>query len=119
MSAISRTGWLLSGLLFSGVAAAQTTACRHPDFPQEVRCGVVQQPLNPAQPSGQKIDIHYVVLPSQDKNKLPDAVFLLAGGPGQSAIQLAGAGNGMLSRLNKRRDLVFIDQRGTGKSASL
>lgn len=119
MSAISRTGWLLSGLLLSGVAAAQTTACRHPDFPQEVRCGVVQQPLNPAQPSGQKIDIHYVVLPSQDKNKLPDAVFLLAGGPGQSAIQLAGAGNGMLSRLNKRRDLVFVDQRGTGKSASL
>ena len=119
MSAISRAGWLLSGLLFSGAAAAQTTACRHPDFPQEVRCGVVQQPLNPDQPAGTKVDIHYVVLPSQDKNKLPDAVFLLAGGPGQSAIQLAAAGNGMLGRLNKRRDLVFVDQRGTGKSAGL
>jgi hypothetical protein len=49
----------------------------------------VQRPLNPAEPGGKKIDVHYVVLPSQDKNKLPDAVFLLAGGPGQ-VISVAG-----------------------------
>ncbi|MBI3284882.1 MAG: alpha/beta hydrolase [Burkholderiales bacterium] len=101
------------------LAQAATTSCRIPDFPQEVRCGRIQRPLNPAQPDGKKIDIHYVVLPSQDRNKLQDAVFLLAGGPGQSAIKVAGWGQTALSRLNRRRDLVFVDQRGTGRSAPL
>jgi pimeloyl-ACP methyl ester carboxylesterase len=103
----------------SFAADTVTSPCRLPEFPQELRCGKVQRPLNPAEPGGKKIDVHYVVLPSQDKNKLPDAVFLLAGGPGQSAISVAGFGQAMLSRLNKRRDLVFVDQRGTGRSASL
>lgn len=98
---------------------ASTKACRIPNFPQEVQCGQVSRPLDPAQADGKKIDIHYVVLPSQDRNKLPDAVFLLAGGPGQSAIGVSAFGESMLGKLNRRRDLVFVDQRGTGKSAPL
>ena len=99
--------------------AGPTKACRLPDFPQEVQCGQVQRPLNPAQPQGKQIDIHYVVVPSQDRNKLPDAVFLLAGGPGQSAISVASWATTLMARLNRRRDLVFVDQRGTGRSAPL
>jgi pimeloyl-ACP methyl ester carboxylesterase len=100
-------------------AQAATTSCRLPDFPQEVQCGKIQRPLNPAQVDGKKIDIHYVVVPSKDRNKLKDAVFLLAGGPGQSAVELAGFGQAVFGRLNRRRDLVFVDQRGTGRSAPL
>ena len=100
-------------------AQAATKPCRLPDFPQEVQCGKIQRPLNPAQADGKKIDIHFVVVPSQDRNKLKDAVFLLAGGPGQSAIELAGFGQAVFGRLNHRRDLVFVDQRGTGRSAPL
>ncbi len=109
-------------LLVIGVPAishAATTACRLPDFPQEVQCGQIERPLNPAEPDGKKIVIHYAVVPSQDRNKLEDAVFLLAGGPGQSAMNVAGFGQAVLSRLNRRRDLVFVDQRGTGLSAPL
>ena len=97
----------------------QTKSCRIVSFPQELQCGQIQRPLDPAKPDGKKIDVHYVVLPSKDKNKLPDAVFLLAGGPGQSAVAAAGFGEAVLGKLNRRRDLVFVDQRGTGKSASL
>lgn len=100
-------------------AQAATTPCRLPDFPQEVQCGKIQRPLNPAQVDGKKIDIHFVLVPSRDRNKLKDAVFLLAGGPGQSAIELAGFGQAVFGRLNRRRDLVFVDQRGTGRSAPL
>lgn len=100
-------------------AQASTKACRIPNFPQEVQCGQVSRPLDPGQPNGKKIEVHYVVLPSQDRNKLPDAVFLLAGGPGQSAIGVSAFGESMLGKLNRRRDLVFVDQRGTGKSAAL
>lgn len=100
-------------------AQAATTPCRLPDFPQEVQCGKIQRPLNPELADGKKIDIHFVVVPSRDRNKLKDAVFLLAGGPGQSAIELAGFGQAVFGRLNRRRDLVFVDQRGTGRSAPL
>ncbi|MBC3861197.1 alpha/beta hydrolase [Undibacterium jejuense] len=109
----------LSGLLLCGAVHAEITPCRLPDFPQELRCGKVERPLNPDDVTGKKIDIQYVILPSQDKNKLQDAIFLLAGGPGQSAINVASFGQAILSRLNKRRDIVFVDQRGTGRSASL
>ena len=109
----------MCGLLLCVAAQAEVTPCRLPDFPQELRCGKIQRPLNPDEPAGKKIDIHYVILPSQDKNKLQDALFLLAGGPGQSAINVASFAQAVLSRLNKRRDIVFVDQRGTGRSASL
>ncbi|MFZ6725311.1 alpha/beta fold hydrolase [Undibacterium sp. MH2W] len=117
----------LSGLLLCSLAYADVqhplqqgvTPCRLPDFPQELRCGKIERPLNPDDAAGKKIEIQYVVLPSQDKNKLQDAIFLLAGGPGQSAINVASFGQAILSRLNKRRDIVFVDQRGTGRSAPL
>ena len=43
----------------------------------------------PGRPQRGTIDIHYVVVPALARNKLPDPVFFLAGGPGQSAIALA------------------------------
>ena len=82
-------------------------------------CGSVTRPLDPAQASGRAIEVHYVVVPALARAKLPDPVFLFAGGPGQSAIKLSPAWSQQLTRLNNRRDLVFIDQRGTGRSAPL
>jgi pimeloyl-ACP methyl ester carboxylesterase len=88
-------------------------------MPNELQCGVVQRPLDPTRPNGPVIEVHYLVVPAMARNKQPDAVLLLAGGPGQSAIDVAPAVISRLSRLNNRRDLVFIDQRGTGRSAPL
>lgn len=96
-----------------------TMPCRHPDFAQEVKCGTLVQALSPDQPDGEKIQLHYLVLPAQDKNKLNDPVMLLAGGPGQSVVTLAAYAKLALSRNNRRRDIVLLDQRGTGKSAPL
>ena len=93
--------------------------CRVPGIRTEVQCGVLPRALDPAQPAGVKIDIHYVVVPALARRKLPDPVFLLAGGPGQSAISVAPMVLQQMSRLGNRRDLVFVDQRGTGKSAPL
>lgn len=93
--------------------------CRIDGVSTEVQCGRLSRPLDPTQPQGRRIDIHFVVVPAMARNKQPDPVVLLAGGPGQSAIALAGTVMPRLSRLNYRRDLVFIDQRGTGRSAPL
>jgi pimeloyl-ACP methyl ester carboxylesterase len=94
-------------------------ACRIEGVSTEVQCGSISRPLDPAQPQGRRIDVHFVVVPALARNKQPDPMVLLAGGPGQSAISVAGLVMPRLSRLNYRRDLVFIDQRGTGRSAPL
>lgn len=100
-------------------ATGPAQPCRLNGLPQAARCGVVKRPLNPAQPRGVLIDVHYAVVPALARHKADDAVFFFAGGPGQSAIDLAGPLAARYGRLNQRRDLVFIDQRGTGRSAPL
>jgi len=48
------------------------------------------------------------------------ALFVLAGGPGQSATQaFEGDGLGVLSPAFRHRDLIVFDQRGTGRSGLL
>jgi len=115
-----------AGLAAGSAGAAPSVApasalqpCRVDGVPTEVLCGGLSRPLDPARPDGVKIDIRYVVVPALARNKLPDPVLLLAGGPGQSATALTASVLPRLSRLNYRRDLVFIDQRGTGRSAPL
>ncbi len=96
-----------------------TTDCRIAGLRNSVRCGVLPRALDPARPDGIRIDVHYVLVPAIARRKLADPVFVLAGGPGQSAIDIAPAMMGLLSRLGNRRDIVFVDQRGTGRSAPL
>jgi pimeloyl-ACP methyl ester carboxylesterase len=107
----------------SGALAAQVptppSPCRVQGLPHEVLCGRVSRALDPARPDGTTIDVHYVVVPAMARRKLPDPVFLLAGGPGQSATELAASSLPLFARLNNRRDIVFVDQRGTGRSAPL
>jgi pimeloyl-ACP methyl ester carboxylesterase len=99
--------------------AAPPHPCRVAGIKTEVLCGEVQRALDPARPDGVRIAVHYLVVPALARRKLPDPVFFLAGGPGQSAIKVAPLVLGNMARLNNRRDLVFVDQRGTGQSAPL
>lgn len=100
-------------------SAAPAQPCRIDGLPHEVLCGTVMRPLDPARPEAVRFEVHYVVVPALARRKLPDPVFLLAGGPGQSAISLAAQVMPIFARLNNRRDIVFVDQRGTGRSAPL
>ncbi len=112
------------GAVAAGRAAAAEPppglqACRLQGVETDAWCGRLRRPLNPADPNGRQIDLHFAVLPALARNKKPDPVFFFAGGPGQSAIALAGSVARLLGRLSNRRDLVLIDQRGTGRSAAL
>lgn len=105
----------------AGAAAAVpgTAPCRLEGVEHEAQCGVVQRPLDPDRPGGARIDVHFAVLPALSRQKKPDPLFFFAGGPGQSAIDLAGPLSRQFARLLNRRDVVLIDQRGTGRSAPL
>lgn len=103
----------------AAAGAAPPAPCRIAGLPHEARCGSLARPLDPARPDGPRIELHYLVVPALARRRLEDPVFLLAGGPGQSAIGVAPALMGLFARLNQRRDIVFVDQRGTGRSAPL
>jgi pimeloyl-ACP methyl ester carboxylesterase len=130
MSAMNKT--LIAGLVVAALSGTATppaaqaaekrhglTACRLPGVEHEAWCGVVRRPFDPNRPGALQIDVHFALLPALARNRKPDPVFFFAGGPGQSAIDLAGPVSRMLAKLSNRRDLVFIDQRGTGRSAPL
>lgn len=81
-----------------------------------LRCGYVDVAENPNNPNGGKIDIHYVIIPAI-KNIYPNEAFLaIAGGPGQSAIDNAPLFNNTFAQVRETRDILLIDQRGTGRS---
>jgi len=115
--AAALAGMLLVPAAFA--ADAPPSPCRLRGVEHEALCGVVKRALDPSRPQGPQIDVHYAVLPALARNKKPDPVFFFAGGPGQSAIDLAPAVGTMLGRFSNRRDIVLVDQRGTGKSAPL
>ena len=88
--------------------------CRIQGIEREILCGRIAAAENPDQPSGRTVDVHFAVVPAVARNAREDPVFVLAGGPGQAATRVAGAVMPIFAELNARRDIVFIDQRGTG-----
>jgi pimeloyl-ACP methyl ester carboxylesterase len=119
LRSIAMAGGLLvgcTGRLGQDPMLAATTACHIKGLEREVRCGTLAVAEDPANPQGKTINIAYVVAPARARYKEPDAVFALAGGPGQSARSIAGSVSKIFAQTNARRDLVFVDQRGTGNS---
>ena len=119
LTAVIFTVALLAAALPSAADAADLAPCRLKGIEREVRCGRIEVPEDPDRADGRKIAIHFAVVPALAKNKSPDPLFVLAGGPGQAATRVAPLMQPVLSRLNARRDIVYVDQRGTGDSNRL
>ena len=81
-------------------------------------CGTLEVYENRATQLGRKIPLHILILPAFAEKPAADPVFGFAGGPGQSAAETFPLVTAMVS-LRQTHDLVFIDQRGTGKSNPL
>jgi len=110
---------LLLLLLPPPLQAQPLQACRLKGIERAVQCGQVEMPENPDTPTGRRLTIHFAVVPALAKNKAPDPLFVFAGGPGQAAMQVAGPLQPVLAQINARRDIVYVDQRGTGRSNAL
>lgn len=91
--------------------------CYLPNLSDQVSCGSVTVPEIHG---GEKnIDVHFAVLPALREKFPEEAVLVIAGGPGQSAMDLAGHFNRVLNEVRRERDILLIDQRGTGRSNEL
>jgi pimeloyl-ACP methyl ester carboxylesterase len=82
----------------------------------QARCGTFVVPEDRTNPNGRTIGLNVVVLPASLKPVRHDAVAYLAGGPGYAATEQAFAQGWQSSALNLYRDLLLVDQRGTGGS---
>jgi pimeloyl-ACP methyl ester carboxylesterase len=91
-----------------------------PGFPGiKARCGNFARPLDPADPDGEQLELRVAVVPALDLSPEPDPLVPLAGGPGGSAIQFYSGYARAFERVRRDRDILLIDQRGTGASAHM
>ena len=112
-------------------ASLQTSSVAHQNGatialrPCEVRglqgptqCGSLEVFEDRATRKGRKINLNVVVLPATGKRE-PDPFFYFAGGPGSAASEDAPGIARAFAKIREHRDLVFVDQRGTGQSHPL
>ena len=91
--------------------------CHLKNLSEWAECGTFEVLENRDDPTGRRLQLKVAVLPAAAQPALPDPIFLLAGGPGQSAVSIATLAKRTLGPANKRRDIVLVDQRGTGESS--
>ena len=93
--------------------------CKVAEGPTDGYCGALQVWENRQARSGRKIALKILILPALKQDNAADPLFLLAGGPGQGAAELGEQIQEMFRPIERGRDIVLVDQRGTGKSNPL
>jgi pimeloyl-ACP methyl ester carboxylesterase len=113
---------LALALLPLAASAAVTPApgkdCHLPGTEEALRCLRVDVPLNYKQ-AGATLSLHVAVAPALRESARRDPLFLLAGGPGEAGSDLVPLLNASFRKVRATRDIVLIDQRGTGLSGKL
>ena len=86
---------------------------------EKVLCGSFDVFEDRERKSGRKIALKVVVFPATGQTKAADPLFYIPGGPGSSATEDAPYIAQEFAKIREQRDLVFVDQRGTGGSNPL
>lgn len=83
------------------------------------RCGWLEVPESRDASTSKKIRLHVTLIPALRTNAEPDPLVILAGGPGQSAHDAYAIVGPAFAAVRRDRDIVLLDQRGTGQSNRL
>src|ERR1043166_4930260 len=95
----------------------QMKPCNNPSFTGDSLCGKYEVFENRSAQTGRRISLNIVLLPAATLKPAPDPLFYLAGGPGGAATVYAS--ESFMNGLRRNRDVVLVDQRGTGESNPL
>lgn len=101
-----------------GERVAQLGPCAVKGLSAEARCGTILLPENRALKNGRTIPIRFAVIPAS-AGATDDPLVVLPGGPGLGGVQDGAGIDGLFASMRQHRDLVLIDQRGTGESNPL
>ena len=85
----------------------------------KARCGNMLRPQDPEDPASPDITIRVAVVPALNLNPATDPVVPLAGGPGQGVVQFYSAYAAAFEPARRNRDILLVDQRGTGESSRM
>jgi len=76
-------------------------------------------PENRATPGSASLKLFVARIPALSRHHAPDPLFILAGGPGLGASTFYASVAPAFAAVNRNRDIVIVDQRGTGRSHPL
>jgi pimeloyl-ACP methyl ester carboxylesterase len=82
------------------------------------RCATIAVPLDPARADGPTIELFVARIPAATATPRPDPLLIISGGPGQSAVDFYLQTRGAFEPARRDRDLILVDQRGTGRSTA-
>lgn len=99
--------------------SARLHHCSAGEGPLDAYCGGLPVPENPAAPQGRQILLKLVVATALRRDPAPDPLFVVLGGPGDGAASGADRLLPLFRRFQTDRDIVLVDQRGTGASNPL
>lgn len=83
------------------------------------QCTTLTVAENPADPQGPTVGLFVARLPALRPGRKESAFTVLAGGPGQAATEFFAEYAALFERIQRYRDVLLVDQRGTGRSNSL
>jgi len=124
---------ILTAALLAAAPAAAQDAGTAPALPLEdcriragegfpgikARCGTFERPEDPSNPDSPTLALRVAVVPALSLEPEPDAFVPVAGGPGQSTVEFYASVYTAFEDVRRTRDIVLLDQRGTGDSAPL
>jgi len=93
--------------------------CQPPGVKGPAKCGTLEVYENRATKKGRMISLNILVLPATGDKREPDPWVYFSGGPGSAATEDAAGLADVFKRIREHRDMLFVDQRGTGKSNGL
>lgn len=83
------------------------------------QCATLLRPEDPSQPDGKTIELFVTKLASRASKPAADALTLIQGGPGGSSVEMLVGYAQLINGILGERDIIVIDQRGTGRSKPL
>lgn len=85
----------------------------------QARCGTLERREDPSDPDSPLLSLRVALVPALSLEPEPDPVVPIAGGPGQGSIQFYAAYAQAFEKVRRTRNILLLDQRGTGESAAM
>ena len=101
----------------SGLTLADCRIHAAPGYPGiKARCGVFERLLDPDDPTSTVLKLNVAVVPALSLEPEPDPLVPIAGGPGGASVAFYAGYAHAFEKVRRHRDILLIDQRGTGES---
>ncbi len=101
------------------MGAMTLSLCADVPAPRPAYCGRLERPLDPTGAQDGRLSIYFELYPHSGPGKAVGMMVATEGGPGYPATQSRAEYLALFGPLRRSRDILIMDNRGTGKSGAL